>query len=231
MAFGKDTEETCSVLKEIYSRCLTWGDMHGASFAPHKYVLAHFPKKKQNLPITPLELPTFSLHPSPHARVLGLILDSKLFWHPHIAHITSKLRTQTFALTRLTFSTWGAPFSSCRLLYTSIVCPAITYASTAWYSPLGTPFAHKYVLKDLMPLQNNCLRAISGAYRATPIRNLEVEVGVPPLGIHLDSIQAQFRVRLEESEAAGAIREAVRKVERWIGGDEGQAGGRRRGRA
>ncbi len=105
--------------------------LHGASFAPHKYVLIHFPKKKRILPITPLELPTITLHPSPHARVLGLILDSKLSWHPHISHIKSKLRTQTFAVTRLTSSTWGALFSSCRLLYTSIVCPAITYASTA----------------------------------------------------------------------------------------------------
>jgi hypothetical protein len=65
-----------------------------------------------------------------------------------------------------------------------------------------------------MPLQNNCLRAISGAYRSTPIRNLEVEVGVPPLGIHLDSIQARFRVKLEESEAVVVIREAVEKVAR-----------------
>jgi hypothetical protein len=82
-----------------------------------------------------------------------------------------------------------------------------------------------------MPLHYSCLTAISRAYRATPTRNLEVEVGVPPLGIDLDSIQARFRVRLEESEAAGAIREAVQKVERWIGCDEGQAGGRGRRRA
>jgi hypothetical protein len=41
-----------------------------------------------------------------------------------------------------------------------------------------------------MPLQNNCLRAISVAYRAIPIRNLEVEVGVSPLKIHLDGIEA-----------------------------------------
>ncbi len=74
------------------------------------------------------------------------------------------------------------------------------------------PYTCKYLFKDLMPLPNNCLRAISGAYRATPIRNLEVEVGVPPLGIHLDSIQAQFKVWIEESKAAGAIREAVEKV-------------------
>jgi hypothetical protein len=55
---------------------------------------------------------------------------------------------------------------------------------------------------------------------------LEVEGGVPPLGVDLDSIQAQFRVRLKESEAAGAIRDIVEKVERWIGGAEVRAGGR-----
>jgi hypothetical protein len=82
-----------------------------------------------------------------------------------------------------------------------------------------------------MPLQDNCLRAISRAYRATPIRNSEVEVRVPPLGIYLDSIQAQFRVWLEEPEVAGVIREAVQKVGRWTGRDEGQAGGRGRRRA
>jgi hypothetical protein len=47
LACGKCIKETCSVLKEIHSRCLTWGDMHGASFAPHKYVLFHFPTKKR----------------------------------------------------------------------------------------------------------------------------------------------------------------------------------------
>ncbi len=67
-----------------------------------------------------------------------------------------------------------------------------------------------------MLLQNNCLRAISKAYRATPIRNLEVGVGDLLLGIHLRSILTQFKVRLEVSGAAGAIREAVGKVERSI---------------
>ncbi len=51
------------------------------------------------------------------------------------------------------------------------------------------------------------------------------------LEIHLDSIQARFRVRLEESEAANSNRKAVEKVDIWIRGAGGQAGGRRRGRA
>ncbi len=65
----------------------------------------------------------------------------------------------------------------------------------ARYPLLGAPCAHKYVLKDLAPLQNDCLRAITAAYKATPIRDLEIEVGFSPLEIHLESIQAVLGLR------------------------------------
>jgi hypothetical protein len=104
LAFGKSTEETCSTLNEMHRRCLRWGEMHGASFALEKYALVHFHKKKMNIPTTLLILPPTTLIPSQHARVSGLIYNSKFSWHPHIC-IRSKLRTQTFALTRLTSST------------------------------------------------------------------------------------------------------------------------------
>ncbi len=85
LAFGKGIIESCSILKAE----LILGEMHGASFAPHKYVHVHFPKKTQSLPITPVELSPFTFHPRPHVCVLGVILDSKLPRHPHIAHIKS----------------------------------------------------------------------------------------------------------------------------------------------
>jgi hypothetical protein len=113
-------------------------------------------------------------------------------------------------------------------MYTSIVRPILTKASTAWHFPTGTPFARKWLLKELSPLQNSCLRAISGVFRATPIRNLEVEVGVPPLGIHLDSLQARFRFRLEGSEVQGVIREAVERVWAIFGGLRGEGSRARR---
>ncbi len=53
-----------------------------------------------------------------------------------------------------------------------------------------------------MPLQNNCLE-LSLGLEAPLIRNLEVDVGVLHIVIHLDRIQAQLRAGLEELEAAG----------------------------
>ncbi len=76
------------------------------------------------------------------------------------------------------------------------------------------PYPRKYVFKDPLVKQNKYLRAISGANKAKPIRNLVVKVGVQLLGIYADCLQAQFRVRQEESDVAKAIREAVRRVKR-----------------
>jgi hypothetical protein len=78
LAFGKSTEETCMTLRVIDDLCLIWVKMHGSSFAPGKYPLVHFPKKKRNIPTNALILPTTTLNPSPHSCVLGLILDSRL---------------------------------------------------------------------------------------------------------------------------------------------------------
>ncbi len=133
LVFCMSSKETCTTPNEFHRRLLRWGCVHGASFAAEKYALVHFSHKKINIPTTPLILPTTTLNPSPHALVLGLILHSRLSWNPHISSIKSKLHTQTFVLTRLTSSTRGTHFMSCRLLYTSIILPAITYASNVWY--------------------------------------------------------------------------------------------------
>ncbi len=45
---------------------------------------------------------------------------------------------------------------------------------------------------------------MSGDNKESLIRNLEVEVAVTLLGIYLASIQAQVRVKLKDSDLAGA---------------------------
>jgi hypothetical protein len=189
--------------------------MRGIEFAARKYTLVHLVKQR-SYPTTPLQLRNFTLHLNSSTCILGLIIDSRLSLCPHNAAIKAKMRTQTYALTKLTASTWGASLSMSRLLYTSIVCPIHTKASTAWHSPIGTPFVRKWLLKELSPFQNSCLRAISGAYKATPICNLETEVRVPLLRIHLDSLHGRLKVRRKESKVQEVIWLAVERVRQTL---------------
>ncbi len=127
LAFGKMTEEKCRTLQTVHEHCLEWARRHGASFAPEKSILVHFTKARtKHNTVCPLTLLLLTISPSPSARVLGVILDTKLSWQPYLQHIKSKLATQTNVTTRLTASTWGASRRVSRLLDTAVVCPAIT---------------------------------------------------------------------------------------------------------
>jgi hypothetical protein len=133
LAFSRLTEDNCITLQTVHERCLEWAQRHVASFAPEKYILVHFTKVRTKHNSTcPLILPTSTIHPSLSACVLGVILDKKLSWQPHLQHIKSKLATQTNVLSRLTASKWGASLPVSRLLYTAVVRPAITPCCPAW---------------------------------------------------------------------------------------------------
>jgi hypothetical protein len=217
LAFGKSTEENCRTLQTVHERYLEWARRHGASFAPEKYVLVHFTKARTKHNHTcPLILPTSTIHPSPSARVLGVILDKKLSWQAHLQPIKSKLATQTNVLSRLTASTWGASLRVSRLLYTAVVRPAITTGCPAWWALQSTPFFRKGMGEELQKIENCCLSTVSGAYKATPVRSLQAEVGIPPLPLHMDGRHACFRLRSAESGIDRVIGEGILKVRQFL---------------
>ena len=92
-----------------------------------------------------------------------------------------------------------------RQIYNAVVRPAMTYGAAVWYSPspvAGSP-GRKHKAKGpvakLISTQNKCLRAVAGAYRATPISVLEMETHTPPLDLFLDAKLAKFRLRHKQS--------------------------------
>ncbi len=74
MAFGKSTEGPCSVLKDIHSRLLIWGNMHGASFPPINTSLFSFPRKSNICPSLILNYPLLCFTPAPVPAFLALSL-------------------------------------------------------------------------------------------------------------------------------------------------------------
>jgi hypothetical protein len=50
--------------------------------------------------------------------------------------------------------------------------------------------------EELQKIENHCLRTVSGAYKATQVRSLQAEVGIPPLPLHMDGRQARFFIEV-----------------------------------
>jgi hypothetical protein len=106
LAFGKSTEENCRKLEVAHDKRLIWADRHGAAFAPQKYQLIHFTRSRtiHNLQAT-VNIQGFQGNPVPDLRLLGVQVDSKLRWGPHIKKTAEKGTTQLQSLQRLCKST------------------------------------------------------------------------------------------------------------------------------
>jgi hypothetical protein len=142
--------------------------------------------------------------------------DKKLNWQPHLQHIKSKLATQTNVLTRLTATSWGTSLRVLRLLYTAVICPAITTGCPAWWGPSSMLFFQKGVGEELQKVKNCCLRTVFGAYKAMPVQSLQAEAGGPPLPLHMDGRKACCCLRLTESVIDRVIGESILKVSEFF---------------
>jgi hypothetical protein len=210
IAFGRSTEENCRRLERAHTDCLAWAKRYGPRFAPDKYELMHFTRKRRFNLAASVDIGEVTVKPASTMRMLGVWLDPKLRWSGHIEATVRKLHSQTRALTRLSGSTWGLPLRQARMVYQMVVLPALAYGALAWHQPgrcAGSNTPRGLVTK-LQSWQNRCLRAITGGYRATPISTMEAEANMSRLDLALDSKVARAIKRLQETGMDKQIEEA-----------------------
>jgi len=173
LAFGKTTEQCAAALGRAFCSINSWAKLRGLSFNPQKSELIHFTKSRKP-PSTPCVLKSMTVKPAETARFLGIWLDRRLRWTGHVQALRKKLAVQTFALTRLTATTWGCKVARARQLYTAIIRSTIAYGAGVWHQEDRSEQSQpKGLASKLGTTQSKALRVILGAYRDTPVRSLE----------------------------------------------------------
>jgi len=191
LVWGPTAAGNCRQLEDAHQRCLTWARRHGGKFAPDKYKLIHFTRRRDADIQAAAQIEGFDGKPVDALRVLGVWVDRKLKWASHVQEAVRKGAAQFEALSRVTSSTWGPSFNRSRLLYAAVVRPTITYGCKVWAGgERGKPPPAR-LLQPLVKLQNQCLRKITGAYRRAPTKALEKEAAVEPLPLYVRSIAMQ----------------------------------------
>jgi exonuclease III len=213
LTYGRSTERNCETLSEIHRNCMQWAETHGAKFAPEKYEVLHLTRarNKFNLKATPV-LEGIQINAKTHIRLLGVQIDTKLKWGPHMRAVTERASALLLATGRISSSTWGASLIKSRLLYQTIVKPAILYGAGVWYGPQGTVTASKAVDRKLETIQNQYLRKVTGAYRAVNRRILEKEADVPPITWTMNELVAKAVGRHHSTRGGRTVRQAVEKI-------------------
>jgi hypothetical protein len=96
------------------------------------------------------------------------------------------------------------------LPYQAVVRSALSYGAALWHQPTGNK--PKGLAAKLQKQQNQGLQAVLGAFKATPIRQLETESYVPPLDLWLNRRIARFQARIEHSGIAQKVRDACSTI-------------------
>jgi hypothetical protein len=213
LAYGKSTEDNCRRIELAHYKCLIWARKFGIKFAPQKYELIHFTRRRKgfNLAAT-VNLNGTIQEPKPDIRVLGVWVDTKLKWGAHLRAIQRKMPVYQRALTSVAGSTWGAAFRASRQVYTAVTRSAIAYGAGIWHTPSKGPKKPQGIATKLGPLQNEGLRAVAGTYKATPTRRVELETLVPPIHLYLDDLTARFKGRTNGTLASRVIQTECKAI-------------------
>nr|KAG5714784.1 hypothetical protein BaRGS_000272 [Batillaria attramentaria] len=106
---------------------------------------------------------------------LGVKLDKRLTWNPHLKDIERKATRKLAIMKKLAGTTWGANSNILQRVYTGTVRPNLEYGSSAWAT------ASKTNTSRLSKVQNAGLRLITGGMKTTPVQAMEKHTGLQSL--------------------------------------------------
>ena len=90
----------------------------------------------------------------------------------------------------------------------------MAYGASAYHvptSPKGTSGAQG-IAKKLIKIENNCLRTVLEAYRATPIRALYIEAAFPLLDLYLNNRRLRFEEKIPGSALEKPLNQAITRL-------------------
>ena len=125
------------------------------------------------------------------ARYLGLTVQSRLNWRPHIEDACSRTRRTLFALNSAVGKKWGFSPKVAHWVYTSMARPCVLYASFVWAFNVNI-----HIRNLLNRLQRLALTLISPVVRSTPTKGMEILLNIMPLVLFAEKEALKMRLRL-----------------------------------
>ena len=163
-------------LQLAVGRAHRWATAHGFKFSPQKTVAMHFTKKRGLFPPLDLSLGRDHIREVSETRFLGMILDSKLTWIPHLKYVKHKCLRSLNLLKCISKKSWGADRRSLLRIYRATVRSQLDYGCQIYASATATS------LKMLNSIHHLCIRR----------RALCAESGEPSLYYRRDLLSLQM---------------------------------------
>ena len=167
------TTATC-VMQETVNRVGNWADEWCMEINCNKTQATLFTLSTSKERVT-LKLKDDAIPQVEKPKFLGVMLDTRLTWKPHLEATAVDTTKKLSLLKKLAGTTWGADTAILRQVYTGSIRPVMEYAASSWVTASTTNKSR------LDKVQNIALRAIVGAMKTTPIAEMEKRADIEPL--------------------------------------------------
>ena len=153
-----------------------WATEQVLQFSSKKTEVVLFTYKRKP-DLGPLKLNGTILKLSKEAKLLGVTLDSKLTWKPHITRIARKATAALIQCRQIVGKSWGIKPPIMKWIYTMMIRPIMAYACVSWVGGINK----LYLVRQLTKVQRLACLMISSAFPGTPTGALEMLLNIIPI--------------------------------------------------
>ena len=124
---------------------------------------------------------------------LGVNIDQKLNWGPHILNKCDKAVGQLHACKQAVGKIWGISPAGVRWIYNQVIIPSLGYAAIVWQHSTD----RHYITVRLDAVQRQAGLMITRGLKSTPTPNLEILARIQPIRFKLKSLAIKSALRLK----------------------------------
>jgi hypothetical protein len=141
-------------------------------------------------------------------KMLGVVIDSKLNWMPHITQKIAACKKALMMIRPLLRRTLSPKPIYTRWLYEGVIIPMLTYGSAVWGH-----VAQKVTICEKLPsLQRLGLTAITSVHQGTPTMGMEPIYDLPPLHLRIQECALGLFLQLGELQEVAWIPKSKTKI-------------------
>jgi ribonuclease HI len=197
----------CVRLESIVQRLFTLARNQAVQFDPGKTELIHFTTQRATLSES-VQIGGITIEPKPVIRWLGIWFDSKLTFKPHIEKKAKSATAAFYGIQRLGNTQKGLSARAIRLLYVACVTPIADFGIQLWWKGIGS-YGSQSLVRPFQTLQNLASARITGAFKGSPSKALELEAGLLPPEVRFNRACLSYSLRTLLFQHTHPVTEAI----------------------
>lgn len=167
-----------------------WASVNGFKFSESKSKCIHFCRKRRLHSRANLTFNGSQIANEREIKLLGMILNCKLFWRSHIKNTIAICKKSLNVIKCVSGSKWGANRKCLLKIHQFLVLSRINYESIVYKSASNTE------LKKLDVINHSRVRLCIGAFCTSSTVSILVEAGIKPLNFIREATAMKYGLKI-----------------------------------